>query len=246
MKRSCLDTFVFLEDESQKIGAEYLATVNIAKKIAELNSSMGHPYKIYLERKTRLVATDCVPFFGKEPASNFLGYKNIRRRKQNTTRNGNVDIAVYDSTTRPFGTPFCVIELKGFDPSRTVVLKDLQRNAEFFHISCRTGASQLNFAFLAAMHSFPNSVSDEQIAKDLAKLNAKYKRWQAEVSIPPNVEYRVDVSTVSKGKDFSYPDDSDPEFKILEQHHHFAGVIVSYAKKSNNDCNSDADKVRLG
>lgn len=236
---------MFLEDESQRIGAEYLATVNIAKKVAELNSSMGHPYKIYLERKTRLVATDCVPFFGKEPANNFLGYRNIRRRKHNTTRNGNVDIAVYDSTAKPFATPFCVIELKGFDPSRTVVLKDLRRNAEFFRISCRTGSSQLYFAFLAAMHSFPKSVSEEETANDLAKLKTKYRRWQAEVSIPPDVEYRIDVSTISKGKKFFYPDDSDPELAILDQHHHFAGVIVTY-EKSNKDLDSNTDNVRVG
>lgn len=207
---------------------------------------MGHPYKVYLERKTRLIATDCVPLFGKAPATNSLGYKNVRRRKQNTTRNGKVDISVYDSTSKPFATPFCVLELKGFDPSRTDVLKDLRRNAEFFQVSCRTGASSINYAFLAAMHSFPKSVSDKHIEDDLLKLKNKYERWQSEVGIPKDVDYKINVSTVSEGKDFSYPDDSDLEFKILEQHHHFAGVIVAYFKKSDNAFNSDAGRTSAG
>lgn len=46
MESACTDTFLFSEDESQKIGAEYLLTVNVAKKLTELNSGIGYPYKI--------------------------------------------------------------------------------------------------------------------------------------------------------------------------------------------------------
>ncbi len=94
MRNSCYDTFLFLEDESQKIGAEYLLTVNVAKMLANLNQYIGHPYKIYLERKTRLIASDCVPLFGREVANNFLGYRQILRKQHNTSRNGKADITL--------------------------------------------------------------------------------------------------------------------------------------------------------
>jgi hypothetical protein len=62
MKLACFDALKFSDDESQKIGAEYLLTVNVAKEIATLNHSFGEPCKIFLERQTKLFATDCVPF----------------------------------------------------------------------------------------------------------------------------------------------------------------------------------------
>ncbi len=144
IRSSCNDTFLFLEDESQKIGAEYLLTVNVAKKLADLNQYIGHPYKIYLERKTRLIASDCVPLFGREVANNFLGHRQVLRKQHNTSRNGKADITLYNNTDGLVGTPICVIELKGFDPSRTLVLQDLRRNSEYFKLVCRTGANNFN------------------------------------------------------------------------------------------------------
>jgi hypothetical protein len=231
MRSSCNDTFLFLENESQKIGAEYLLTVNVAKKLADLNQYIGHPYKIYLERKTRLIASDCVPLFAREVANNFLGYRQVLRKQHNTSRNGKADITLYKDTGGLVGTPVCVIELKGFDPSRTSVLHDLRRNSEYFKLVCRTGASQLQYTCFAAMHSFPKSITDDQIKADLSCLRTKYNNWKAEVGIPSNVNCRINVETISKGLDVSYPDENNPEVKVLESNHHFAGVFVSYARQ---------------
>lgn len=144
----CDDTLYFLEDESQKIGAEYLLTVNVAKKLAELNSGIGYPYKIYLERKTKLVATDCVPLMARKESKTFLGHKQILRKRHNTERNGRVDICLYRDSGGMARIPVCAIELKGFDPSRANVISDLRRNAEYFKITCRTGPRRLSMRVL--------------------------------------------------------------------------------------------------
>ena len=231
MRSSCNDTFLFLEDESKKIGAEYLLTVNVAKKLADLNQYIGHPYKIYLERKTRLIASDCVPLCVRKVANNFLGYRHVLRKQHNTSRNGKVDITLYNNTGGLVDTPACVIELKGFDPSRKLVLQDLRRNSEYFKLVCRTGASQLQYTCFAAMHSFPKSITDDQIKADLFSLETKYNSWQTEVGIPADVKCRINIETISKGQDFSNPDENNPEVKVLECNHHFAGVVVSYARQ---------------
>lgn len=231
MKSACEDTFYFLEDESQKIGAEYLLTVNIAKKLSDLNSYVGYPYKIYLERKTKLVATDCVPLMTREKSKNFLGYKHTFRKRKNTERNGRVDICLYRDSGGISGTPVCVIEVKGFDPGRKNVISDLKRNAEYFKISCRTGLSQIKYACFASMHSFPKSVTQEQRGSDLEKLKEKYERWQAEIGLPVGVKCRIDVSSVSEGVETVCLDESDPDSLALDSHHHFAGVVVSYYRE---------------
>ncbi|WP_148255589.1 hypothetical protein [Aidingimonas lacisalsi] len=231
MKSACDDTFFFLEDESQKIAAEYLLTVNVAKKLAELNSGIGYPYKIYLERKTKLVATDCVPLMAREHSTNFLGYKRVLRKRHNTERNGKVDICLYRDSGGMSGVPVCVIELKGFDPSRQNVLKDLRRNSEFFKISCRTGVSQIQYACFAAMHSFPKSLTQEQRYQDLEKLKQKYEKWQEEVGLPHGLRFWVKVKTMSQAVETTLLDENDPDSLTLDGNHHFAGVTVSYARE---------------
>lgn len=228
MRASCSDTFFFLEDESQQIAAEYLLTVNVAKNLADLNKYIGYPYKIYIERKTSLIATDCVPLFGREVAINIFGYRRVLRKRQNTSRNGRADIALYYNTGGLSDTPVGVIELKGFDPGSTYVIKDLSRNVEYFNLKCRTGVSQIKYTCFAAMHSFPKSITDEQIKIDLSGLRAKYENWQAKVELPSNICCRLSVDTISRALEFSYLDEENLEDKELESNHHFAGVIVSY------------------
>jgi hypothetical protein len=71
---------------------------------------------------------------GKQQASNFLGYSSTLRKLQNTKRNGKIDVVVYRDGGLS-GLPVCAIELKGFNPQKSVALQDLKRNGEYF--SCR-------------------------------------------------------------------------------------------------------------
>lgn len=231
MKSACDDTFWFLEDESQKIGAEYLLTVNVAKKLADLKS-VGYSYKIYLERKTKLVATDCVPLMASKESKTFLGKKRIIRKRHNTERNGKVDICLYRDSCGMEEIPVCAIELKGFDPAPAKVKSDLRRNAEYFKVACRTGGSQIEYACFAAMYSFPKSITEEERAKDREELKRKYERWKAEVGLPADIKYKVQVETVSEGVETFYVDEFDSESLTLDNNHHFVGVTVSYSRES--------------
>jgi hypothetical protein len=231
MKHSCNDSFLFVEDESMEIASEYLLTVNVAKRLASLNQYIGHPYKIYLERKTRLIASDCVPLVGRAVANNFLGYVRIIRDRLNTSRNGRADITLYGDTGGLDPRPICVIELKGFNPSNTNIAKDLTRNSEYFQLASRTGSSRIEYACFAAMHSFPKSITDEQIHADLSALKKRYLDLQSKISLAGSVSYRVDVFTISRGLTHSPPDTQNNGAVELECNHHFAGAIISYFKK---------------
>lgn len=235
MKNSINDSFVFLEDESRMIGAEYLLTVNVAKSLSSLNHYIGEAYKVYLERHTRQIATDCVPHMVKKKANNFLGYTSILRRKQhNTKRNGRVDIAVYrDFNGVPL--PVCVIELKGFNPKRSEALKDIRRNIEYFHLVDATGRSRIKCTFFAALHSFPKSVTAGQISSDLSSLENKYEKWLAQVPVPKELDIRISINTIHSGvestKAESEGEDAESIYE-LEGSHHFAGAIISCLRKT--------------
>jgi len=126
--------------------AEYLLTVNVAKKIKELNTGFGFPYKIRLEYCTKLFATACTLLFGKVPAANFLGYKSIVRCSNDTERSGEIDVAVYEKSYG-INVPVCAIEVKGFNPAKKGIQQDLKRNAEYFGLISPIGKSILRFTF---------------------------------------------------------------------------------------------------
>jgi hypothetical protein len=107
--RSCYDAFIFSDDETSLIDAEYLITVNTAKAISELNSTYN--YKICLEHSTEKFSTSCPPFLKKIPKNPF-GYKTIiRKGTLDTVRPGKIDIAVYKNDPI-IGPPMCAIEVK--------------------------------------------------------------------------------------------------------------------------------------
>lgn len=229
MASACHDTF-FLEGESQRIGAEYLLTVSVAKALIDLSAQTPGPLTVHLERKTKLVATDCVPLMAPTQSRRKLPKKHILRQRHNTKRNGKVDISVYRKTGQLADVPVCVIELKGFDPRRADALKDLRRNTEYFRFSDRTGSSQLQYACFASMHSFPRSVTEHQRDSDLKSLKARYTRWLSQVGLPHGITYRVQARSVTSDVEYSYLDDRYPDDPILERHHHFAGVTISYGR----------------
>lgn len=232
MDESCSDTILFLEDDSQLIATEYLFTVNAAKKLAELNSGIGYPYKIYLEKKTKSVAKSCVPLMKRVPDKNRKGGKSIISGKHNTSRNGYVDICLYKDSTGFSETPVCIIELKGFNPRRGLVVKDLERNLEFFEISDKTGSSLLQHACFAAMHSFPKTIVEEQTKKDRALLHKKYENWLSNLSLPQGVTHRLLIKTISFGLNISMLDEDDQNSQTIDSNHHFVGVVVSFTRES--------------
>ena len=97
MREACADSLVFSEDETRQIDAEYLLTVNVAKSVnAKLNTDFGDPYRIFVERQTRIFCDDCIPLIKRSPVANLIGRTEILRKPGfNVRRNGRIDICVY-------------------------------------------------------------------------------------------------------------------------------------------------------
>lgn len=215
MRQACVDTLYFTDDASEKVAAEYLLTVNVAKKIATLNYSFGNPYKIYLERKTKKFAGDCIPLFKKVPdKSNFIKYRSIVRKKHhNTERNGKIDISVYDNKPQ-IESPICAIELKGFNPSRTNIIKDLKRNSEYFFLTDDTGDSLIQFTVFGALHSF-NRINNTNSLEALLK---KYKNCCSEVSAINQLLVETKHFEISR------------QSSEHDERHYFVGILVYFQK----------------
>ncbi|MRX27282.1 hypothetical protein [Kangiella sp. HZ709] len=226
METSCDDALYFSDDETNLIDAEYLLTVNSAKAIQELNQGFGVPYKIRLEDNTKRFATACTPILGKKPADNFMGFKSVARCQNDTRRPGKIDIAIYIDSNG-FDQAFCPIEVKGFNANKREIVKDLQRNADYFNLSSPTGKSELPFAFFVALHSYQKVWSDSKEAKNIEKVERKYEGYIAEDDELKKLCHKIDVTTIRRG---SLPEQDDPYIQQFglngDEDYHFIGVIV--------------------
>lgn len=221
MKDACDEAFEFSGEQGRVLDCEYLLTVKVAQSIRKgLGVTQGSPYRIFLEHRTTRFASGCVPLFGKAPDGR--PYRSTLRRLKNTTRNGKIDIAVYDDAT--IAAPVCAVEIKGFNPSRTSVLADLRRNLEYLRFQDITGKSRLRHTFFAAMHSFPKTTCDADCDLDIARLEDRYRRWLRGLGAMRDVESRVSSFTVDKAFD-TIPYEGGEYVEL--QAHHFAGVIVA-------------------
>jgi hypothetical protein len=198
MKTSCDDAFYFSDDETQLIDAEYLLTVNAAKSIKELNHYFGSPYRICLENDTKKFASACTPLMTKVKADNFLGYKSVIRTPNNTRRSGKIDIAIY-TDQNSIDIPLCAIEVKGFNPNKPLIIKDLERNAEYFNLTSRTGDSTLPFAVFIALHSYKGVWSDEKEQSNISKVKNRYQNYIDGNKNLNSLSQSVDVFTIRRG-----------------------------------------------
>jgi hypothetical protein len=230
MDQACTDALLFTDSLTDEIPAEYLLTVHVAMNINALNRDVAEAFEIRIEDSTQKFATECVPLLRKVPASNFLGHTHILRQRLDTLRRGRIDVAVY---LRRNGDrlPLCAIELKGFNPSRTVVLKDLKRNSEYFALTGATGSSRMGFAVFGALHSI---YSPKKLAEDrnLSNLKDKYKRWLAEVGLKDFYSSTVEVFTVRRHVADAETDVAGHSDFGDEDNHHYAGVLVIFLPQS--------------
>lgn len=191
LRAACDDTVLFTEDFSRPIDAEYLASVYVAKKISTLNSGLGFPLKIFLEKSAGEFKATCAPMVKSIPAANFTGRELVFRDQPSIDRPGRIDVAVMRDG--PVDTiPICAIELKAFNFSRENVVADLQRNTEYFKGGL-TGASRVEFTVLAVIRSYNATASRE------AKARKTFEGYAAAVPPPHNVVASVLVETLRAG-----------------------------------------------
>ena len=236
MKAAHSNAIQFTENFAPILNTEYLITVNIAQKISKLGPiGEGNPTKVYLEEPTKTFSSKCVPLMKSVIIKNYFNNNVVFRKPKNTDRNGRIDISVYeDALSGLEDKPVCAIEVKGVGPSKKLVIKDLNRNLEYFKLFCKTGPSIIEFTAFSAMYSYPKSInsSEEKTNNDIVK--DKYEKYLNSIALPSNVEAEIKEFTVSKflrepgyqSPEFEYEDDS-------HELHHLVGVIVIFRWESN-------------
>lgn len=232
MRDACEDMLRFSGEPARPINAEYLFTVAVAKQISKLNCYHGDPYKIYLEKSVKDFARDCLPpiKFGHPTKKG----SSILRRKSPKIAGGRIDVAVYEeaSNSNFLGyKPVCAVELKGFNPPRSLVIKDLKRNLRYFGLSGDTGGSSIKNTIFAALHFWSKSGSEEKETERLKFLKTRYTSWLSELGSSPEVEMEVNAYTVRK--DFIGEVVDEGEYQTLDTDtiHHFAGITVEFRAK---------------
>lgn len=231
MKRACDDMLRFSGEPAKRLNAEYLFTVAVAKELDRLNGYYGDPYRIYLEKKTRDFAKDCLyPVrFG-----NSLQRGSITRRTgvPKLSRNGRVDVAVYEDVPNNgyLGhQPICAIELKGFNPARPLVLEDLRRILEFFAVEGNTGSSVLRTALFGALHSWSKVGTQSEEDAKAEGLRSKYEGWLSELPKIPNIRSTVTVHQIRQDLVGEVVDEGDYQVLNSDTIHNFVGIVVEFS-----------------
>jgi len=231
LKTSCNEAFYFSDNETKLIDAEYLLTVNAAKAIYELNTYFGEPYKICLEHNTEKFSTACTPVYGRESSDNCIGYRTIvQSKKYDSERSGKIDIAIY---TKSQGSehPLCAIEVKGFNPSKNLIIKDLKRNSEYFGISSATGTSSIKFTVFIGLHSYKGVWDDKREERNISKLRTRYEKYIGSANLEC-LSHKIDIFTISRG---TLPVQDDPEWGLQgNEDYQFVGVILTTKKPINS------------
>lgn len=230
MKRACDDMLRFSGEPAKRLNAEYLFTVAVAKELDGLNGYYGDPYRIYLEKKTRDFARDCLhPIkFG-----NPLQRGSIKRRTDvpKLSRNGRIDVAVYEDVPNNgyLGhQPICAIELKGFNPARTLVLEDLKRNLEYFSVKGNTGGSVLSTALFGALHSWSKVGAQSEEEAKAEELRSKYVGWLSELPKASNIFSSVTVHQIRQDLVGEVVDEEDYQVLNSDTIHNFVGIVVEF------------------
>ncbi|CAK3435726.1 Restriction endonuclease [Vibrio crassostreae] len=234
MNRAYADTLNFTDDPAARFGAEYLFAVNVAKEIGRLNGPDADPYQIYIEASVKKVAKDCLPLI-KRGNPMVRGSSIIRKGPPFMEREGRVDIAVY-TDVMPYkcngNTPFCIIELKSFNPTRKLVIKDLKRNLEFLTLSGPTGKSFVEVVLFSAVHTVAPTNDLAQLDKQVKKIQDDYSNWLSEVGNLAGIDTDIQTFTLSKDVEGRIMDDIDGYYVDTDSKHHFIGVIVIFTNKA--------------
>lgn len=218
------EAYLFSGKEDQLITAEYLITVNIAKSIAKnLSGSPDGDYKVWLEHPTKTIVKDLTPLY-----KTLLKAKGILRDPstllpaKDTSRPGKADIAIYKETNSG-PLPNCVIEVKGFNPSRKRTIDDLSRNLEYFNFTSNTGQSLLQLSMFVAIHSYKNNFQPSLESINAKKLRNRYKGYLKKGLTLGALKNKVLVFPLRQG--ILPPDEQEPEG---DENYMFLGVIVLF------------------
>jgi hypothetical protein len=235
MKQACADMYSFTDRPELAFNAEYLFTVATARAIDTHNFLPAHAFEIRIEHDTRKFARDCLPLM-KWGQPMVRGSTLLRgKASPKIGRKGRIDIAIYCEPTyqRTFGKiPLCAIEVKGFNPQRTLVLEDLRRNLEFMRVSGPTGSSVLEFTTFAALHSASAPKDKDAVVASEDAIQKRYKAWMAELGTRDDVIELIETFTISWEPNGTVSEELEELVIDTSSRHHFIGAIVTFSRPS--------------
>lgn len=239
MKDACDDMHHFTDKPEREFNAEYLFTVATAKAINRYNMFPAEKFEIRIEHNTAKFAKHCLPLINY--GNPMVKGSSIFRGKvvPKINRSGRIDIAIYSEklTIKTMGkVPLCAIELKGFNPSRILVLEDLRRNLEFIRIREKIGEGYLDFTAFAALHKTRVPQDEEQAKAEQVLIQNKYKKWMSELGVCNDINIKIEAFTVSWIPHGTIEDEGDEQVIYTKSRHNFIGVIVIFSKIQLINC----------
>lgn len=152
-------------------------------------------------------------------------------------RNGRVDIAVYKENNNIVFSghvPYCVIELKSFNPTRTSVIKDLKRNAELLRVSGPTGESSIKVGVFSAAHQIKNFDTDLDIVNETKGIISTYEKWCSGIGSVSDLDIVKRSFLLSREMEGDVTLEDDGYYVDTSTRHCFIGIIVIMTLKKNN------------
>lgn len=220
----------FKNGDFTEIKPEYLLTVLVAKQFADLK--MIDKFIIKLEESTKKFASACVPS---------MNSKWEISERHNCSRNGRIDIAVYDPKYDGFLTypALFPIELKGIDPDKQLVIDDLQRNLEYFLLTDKkTGKSRLQQSYFACVEEAKRFIYEGDELNFNEQVKKKYEKWTSNLKNFANhngLDLEIYVEPVMSQL---YPKDiridtskGDSIHDFIDNWHYYVGVVIEIKTK---------------
>lgn len=233
MKQACADMYSFTDQPELTFNTEYLFTVAAARAINTHNFVPAHAFEVRIEHSTREFARNCLPVIkrGHPMTKGSTLFRGSASPK--IGRPGRIDIAVYHKPPRPAALgriPLCAIEVKGFNPQRTLVLEDLRRNLQFMRVSGLTGASILKFTAFAALHSASAPMDADAVTAQENAIKGKYRAWMAALGSRDDIIEEIETFTVSWEPNGTVSEEVGELIIDTSTRHHFIGTIVTFSQ----------------
>lgn len=229
------DMYMFTERVDSQVNSEYLLTVNVAKSIAAQNKyGPADPYSVEVEKSTKRFTRDCFYKIKRVPGGFTSRSIPLSKNLPKVSRNGRIDIVVYEDKNNTYmgKQPICAIELKGVDPDRTLVVKDLKRNLELLTMEANTGKSVLEFTLFASVHVFDNISSDCQIKHNENEIRKKYTKWLSDVGDLSGIKADVIAKTISSETLGTVYYEAEELAIDTSTRHQFIVVLVTFSSKT--------------
>lgn len=218
MKQACDDSLDFHGEIGIKLNTEYLLTVNVAREIRNANLRKADPHEIRIEQSSEQFSRDCLPPY-------------LRGKITGIERPGRIDVAVYagESLGKRHRFPICPIEIKGFDPGKSLVLSDLKRNRSFFYLTGKSGKSELELAYFCSLHSFQRTKFGD-VPKNLQRLKQRLQGYIPQIGSLEGITVDIDAFDISHNSNGEVLDEGNYHTVNCAARHHFAGAIIEFRR----------------